>query len=541
MIRGFYNGISGIKTHSFGMDVWATNISNINNVGFTASIPEFKNTFYQSVANAGNNPTTDQVGLGSMGATTALSFYKQGSMMPTDNKLDMAIQGEGFFGVLDSNGETYYTRAGSFGVDKDGYLVDNEGRYVMGTQNTLSKATPSKNALQIFGKTNSVTPYLDAYTLSELGDLDLGDVSSQGKIKLPDFLYLPAKATTNVSYKGNLNSESIREQVEVAIDENSYTSNVDEANKRIKLSGQITPNETIFEPKEGNMVRVNLTDANGVKTTLISAIDKDGNWKIDELLPSTFDLTKPLNISATLTTTQEKANQEKFVTELYAKNGDKNLLTIDFTKRLPATGNSTIWDAVATVTAPDKSVISISKGTLAFGENGTLVENTLGDIKNGEIPLKIDFGSQTPAGYSGLTSTPNPKTLSVTKDGAMEGIIKEYHTNSSGNILASFSNGGVLSVAKLALYHFQNDQGLTKLGDNIYAKSANSGDAIFYKDAEGKTTYGSKIASNMLEMSNVNLAQALTEIIAIQKAYDANAKSIATSDDLIKTAINLKR
>lgn len=108
MIRGFYNGISGVKTHSFGMDVWANNISNINNVGFAASIPEFKSTFYQSVPNAGNNPTTDQVGLGSTGMTTAISFYKQGAMMPTDNKLDMAIQGDGFFGVLDFTGETYY-------------------------------------------------------------------------------------------------------------------------------------------------------------------------------------------------------------------------------------------------------------------------------------------------------------------------------------------------------------------------------------------------------------------------------------------------
>lgn len=541
MIRGFYNGISGVKTHSFGMDVWANNISNINNVGFAASIPEFKSTFYQSVPNAGNNPTTDQVGLGSTGMTTAISFYKQGAMMPTDNKLDMAIQGDGFFGVLDFTGETYYTRAGSFGVDKEGYLVDNEGRYVLGSQNTLKSVTPSQNALQIFGKTNSITPYLDAYTLSELGDLDLGEIGSQGKIRLPDFLYLPAKPTTKVEYKGNLDSQSIKEQVEVAIDDTSYTSQIDSANKRINLSGKVVKNDVIFEPKEGNMVRVNLTDANGVKTTMVGALDKDGNWSIDEPLPSSFDLTAPINISASLTTTQEKANKEKFITELYAANGDKNILTIEFTKRLPQGKGSTVWDAVATVTAPDKSVLSSSKGALTFGENGTLIESALGDIKNGETELKLDFGSQTPAGYSGLTSTANSKALSVVKDGAMEGVIKEYHTNNSGNILASFNNGKVVSVGKIALYHFQNDQGLTKLGDNVYAKSANSGEAIFYKDDSGKTIYGSKVASSMLETSNVSLAQALTEVIAIQKAYDANAKSITTSDELIKTAINLKR
>lgn len=541
MVRSFYNGVSGVKTQNFGMDVWANNISNINNVGFTASIPEFKSIFYQSVISAGNKPTTDQAGLGASRQTTALSFYKQGSMIATDNRLDMAIQGDGFFGVLDRNGQTYYTRTGSFGVDKEGYLVDNSGRYVTGVQNPLTSVTPSKNALQIFGKTHSITPYLEAYTLAAVSDLELGDIASQGKIKLPDFLYLPSEVTTKISYKGNLNSSIIKEQVEVPIDEKTYVSNVDLATRRINLSGKIEKSDTIFEPKEGNMVRVNLTDANGIKTSVIGALDKEGNWVINEPLPATFDLTKPLSISATLTTVQEKANKEKFVTELYGPNGEKNTLTIDFTKKIPQGANQTIWQAVATVTAPDKSVLSTSKGEFVFGDKGTLISHTLSGLSNGGTPLKIDFGSQTPAGYVGLTSSAGAKTLSVTKDGAAEGILKEYFTNSSGNILASFTNGKSIAVGKVALYHFQNKQGLAKLGENIYAQSANSGAPIFYKDKSGKSIYGAKVASSTLEQSNVNLAQALTEVIAIQKAFDANAKSITTSDDMIKTAINLRR
>lgn len=409
MVRSFYNGVSGVKTQNFGMDVWATNISNINNVGFTASIPEFKSIFYQSVMSAGNKPTTDQAGLGASRQTTALSFYKMGPMMATDNRLDMAIQGDGFFGVLDRSGQTYFTRTGSFGVDKEGYLVDNSGRYVTGVQNPLSQVTPSKNALQIFGKTHSITPYLEAYTLAAASDLELGDIGAQGKIRLPDFLYLPPEVTTKIAYKGNLNSSVTKEQVEVEIDDKSYTSNVDIATKRINLSGQVIKNDIIFEPKEGNMVRVNLTDTNGVKSSMIGALDKDGNWTINQPLPDTFDLTKPLTISATLTTVQEKANKEKFVTELYAANGEKNTLTIEFTKKIPQGANETIWDAVATVTAPDKSVLSTSKGEFVFGDKGTLISNTLGGLSNGGTPLKIDFGSQTPAGYVGLTSSAGEK------------------------------------------------------------------------------------------------------------------------------------
>ena len=99
MVRSLYNGVSGVRTQGFSMDVWANNIANINNVGFTASIPEFKSIFYQTSFAAGNNPTQDQIGLGATGMTTALSFYKQGPFMKTDNDLDMAIGGKGFFGV----------------------------------------------------------------------------------------------------------------------------------------------------------------------------------------------------------------------------------------------------------------------------------------------------------------------------------------------------------------------------------------------------------------------------------------------------------
>ena len=99
MMRGFYNGISGIKTQSFGMDVWANNISNINNVGFKASIPEFKNLINQHMASAGSGPTNNQVGLGATKQTTALKMTN-GSFQNTDNNFDLAIGGKGFFGVV---------------------------------------------------------------------------------------------------------------------------------------------------------------------------------------------------------------------------------------------------------------------------------------------------------------------------------------------------------------------------------------------------------------------------------------------------------
>ena len=543
MVRSLYNGVSGVRTQGFSMDVWANNIANINNVGFTASIPEFKSIFYQTSFAAGNNPTQDQVGLGATGMTTALSFYKQGPFMKTDNVLDMAIGGKGFFGVTNGSG-TYYTRAGSFGVDKERYLVTNQGNYVLGTQNALTQVTPSQGAIEAFGRVNSTAAVTQAYTLgSDTTDLDVGDIGSQGKIRLPEFLYLPTKPTSKVTFKGNLDSSFKTEPTTLPVDTATYTSNIDNPSRTINLRGRVTPDGTITRPRKGDMVTVTATDANGKTAEFSAPIDENGNWSISRSFERDFDLTTAPNLTAKINTTKEAANQEKFVTELLNADGTKNKLELTLTKRVPQGANGTVWDAAAIVKDASGAVVSNTNGELNFDYEGRLVNSTLSALDNNGSQVELDFGTPVAAGqiYSGVTSTSQAKSISIAQDGVREGILKDYYTNDSGNILAQFTNGQVRSVGKVALYHFQNEQGLAKMGDNIYSQSANSGAAFFYKDAGGKSIYGAKIASSTLEQSNVDLAQALTEVIVTQKAYDANAKSITTSNEMLQRAIELKR
>lgn len=543
MVRSLYNGVSGVRTQGFSMDVWANNIANINNVGFTASIPEFKSIFYQTSFAAGNNPTQDQVGLGATGMTTALSFYKQGPFMKTDNVLDMAIGGKGFFGVTNGSG-TYYTRAGSFGVDKERYLVTNQGNYVLGTQNTLTQVTPSQGAIEAFGRVNSTAAVTQTYTLgSDTTDLDVGDIGSQGKIRLPEFLYLPTKPTSKVTFKGNLDSSFKTEPVTLPVDNATYNSSIDNPSRTINLRGRVTADDTITRPIKGDLVTVTATDANGKTAEFSAPIDENGNWSISQKFERDFDLTTAPNLTAKINTTKEAANQEKFVTELLNADGTKNKLELTLTKRVPQGANGTVWDAAATVKDASGAVVSNTNGELNFDYEGRLISSTLSALDNNGSQIELDFGTPVAAGqiYSGVTSTSQAKSVSIAQDGVREGILKDYYTNDSGNILAQFTNGQVRSVGKVALYHFQNEQGLAKMGDNIYSQSANSGAAFFYKDAGGKSIYGAKLASSTLEQSNVDLAQALTEVIVTQKAYDANAKSITTSNEMLQRAIELKR
>lgn len=543
MVRSLYNGVSGVRTQGFSMDVWANNIANINNVGFTASIPEFKSIFYQTSFAAGNNPTQDQVGLGATGMTTALSFYKQGPFMKTDNVLDMAIGGKGFFGVTNGSG-TYYTRAGSFGVDKERYLVTNQGNYVLGTQNTLTQVTPSQGAIEAFGRVNSTAAVTQAYTLgSDTTDLDVGDIGSQGKIRLPEFLYLPTKPTSKVTFKGNLDSSFKTEPVTLPVDNATYNSSINNPSRTINLRGRVTADDTITRPRKGDLVTVTATDANGKTAEFSAPIDENGNWSISQKFERDFDLTTAPNLTAKINTTKEAANQEKFVTELLNADGTKNKLELTLTKRIPQGANGTVWDAAAIVKDASGAVVSNTNGELNFDYEGRLVSSTLSALDNNGSQIKLDFGTPVAAGqiYSGVTSTSQAKSVSIAQDGVREGILKDYYTNDSGNILAQFTNGQVRSIGKVALYHFQNEQGLAKMGDNIYSQSANSGAAFFYKDAGGKSIYGAKLASSTLEQSNVDLAQALTEVIVTQKAYDANVKSITTSNEMLQRAIELKR
>jgi flagellar hook protein FlgE len=121
------------------------------------------------------------------------------------------------------------------------------------------------------------------------------------------------------------------------------------------------------------------------------------------------------------------------------------------------------------------------------------------------------------------------------------GYLNNYQVDENGLVIATFSNGQSTAVAQVPLFHFQNDQGLEKVGESEFKASDNSGKPIFYKDAKGNTLQGANIVSQKLEVSNVSAAEALTQLLITEKAYSANAKVITTSDQMIQKAIALKR
>lgn len=219
-------------------------------------------------------------------------------------------------------------------------------------------------------------------------------------------------------------------------------------------------------------------------------------------------------------------------------NGEQNQLRLVFTQSAvqPATGSS--WDISATITTRDYDLASgagtlydTQTGSITFDDQGSvLTPSTLGSLSNNGSPVIANLGT----GFSGIVSNGGPiSTSSVTADGTLTGELIGYSVNQNGDVISSFTNGKQSTVGKVAIYHFQNDQGLEALSGNQFRTSSNSGEPIFYEENNGQ------LRSSMLENSNVTLDRALTELIIMQRSYDAAAKTISTSDQMLKNALQM--
>ncbi len=181
MMRSMFSGVSGLRVHQTKMDVIAHNIANVNTVGYKASRVTFNEVFSQTVSGAsganaqtgraGKNPM--QIGLGTNVASID-KLMTQGATQRTDNPLDLMIQGDGFFVVGDNSGQ-YFTRAGNFILDEQGFISMN-GMKLMGWDTAI------ENGLEVIKK-DKVAPIRIA------GDKEI----------------MPPSSTQNIEITGNIN------------------------------------------------------------------------------------------------------------------------------------------------------------------------------------------------------------------------------------------------------------------------------------------------------------------------------------------------
>lgn len=420
MTQAFYTGISGLKTNQYAIDVTSDNLANVSTNGFRGYMAGFTSLFEDTLNSASaSSSVNSSVGIGAQLNSTTMNTLN-GSLALSDKSTDLAINGEGWFGIQ-GNGETRYTRDGNFSFDANSDLVTQDGYYLLGTMGG-----------NITGDSTSAT------LSSVLTEVPLGNVSTQTKLQFPQVLTYPYEASTNAQFFAN---------VGVGTD-------------------PVTVGAAVIDPT-----------------------------------------------------------------------GTKNHLRLEFTKQAVQTPPGSQWDVVATTQTLDGTTIyDTQTGTVNFDDTGALISTTLSSIDNNGAAVSIDLGT----GYSGIVSL--NRTLesgSSIADGTIGGELAGYEISQNGEVIAAFTNGRQSSVGKIAVYHFQNDQGLDRISGTRFARSNNSGNPMFYQDANGNNITGSQVLNYRLEGSNVQMSTALTELIIYQRAYDANSKSITTADQMMQKALNM--
>jgi len=260
----------------------------------------------------------------------------------------------------------------------------------------------------------------------------------------------------------------------------------------------------------------------------------NSNDKFIQNLARLGNIIKPSTSSNSLVFNQ---NYQGFTGDIIDPNGNKNDLKFDFYKT-KIDGSNTIWKLDLSEVDKDGNILSTQTQNLTFDNIGGLVTPTNITFNNNGASTDIDLGGA----FEGLTAIDKNNTgFAYSQDGFLEGNLISYDIGDDGTILANFSNSKSGILGQIPIYHFQNEQGLDVVGGNKFITTDNSGSAFLYKDNEGNYLSGANIKNYALEASNVNMGHAMTELIVIQKAFDANSKSITTSDQMIQKAIDMKR
>ena len=404
---GFQQGLSGLNASSKALDSVGNNIANSGTVGFKSATTAFSDVFAATLGGG------SQVGIGTSVAGINQQFT-QGNVTVTNNPLDLAINGQGFY-RLDNNGTISWTRNGQFNVDKDGYIVSSSGfrltGYLANASNVIVPSTPA----DIFINTADLQPQ--------------------------------PTGTTGSGVEIGLNLDS-RESV----------------------------------------------------------------------IAAAFNAANPTTYNSSTSAT------------VYDSLGNPHLMSLFFKKTA-----ANAWNLYTNL---DGGAASGATG-LVFSSTGALTTPATGIVAQS---FAVATGATTPLAYNlNLTGSTQYGNIfgvnSISQDGYTSGRLAGLSVASDGTIQGRYSNGQTRDLAQVVLGNFTNPNGLTSLGNNQWAETADSGQPLV--GAPGSGSLG-VLQSAAIEESNVDLTAELVNMITQQRAYQANAQTIKTQDQILQTLVNLR-
>ncbi len=244
------------------------------------------------------------------------------------------------------------------------------------------------------------------------------------------------------------------------------------------------------------------------------------------------------------------ASQLATTTNIFDSLGSKHNVHTEYVKIGKTADNGTEWMVKISVAQPGvindtgiglKNVVT---GYVRFNDKGALITSTPSNISfspnNGAAPnqnIKLNIGD--PNSFDGLTSYDSASDIqNNTANGYPGGDLAAIRVDEFGNVKGTFTNDRTVTLATIALAKFTNNEGLEAKGGNMFNQSSNSGEPIIGTAATGGR---GAVKASHLEMSNVDLSRSLTQLIVVQRGFQANSKTITTSDQMLNTLLQLKQ
>ena len=395
----------------------------------------------------------------------------------------MCFSGNGLFVVKDGN-LSYYTRNGNFKFDKQGYYVNSDGLKVQG----WSATTPG-DAINTNGQPSEIC--------------------------IPAGKTMAASATTKATFSSNLNAAEPMIKSITITTEDGKTTTIDTNGETFKVGDPYTP----AGGTASNIASLTLNMTDGTNTT-----ETEGSFTVGYSKPKT-------TIATVYDSLGNSHNVVIYMTKTGAdKTGSKWQMPLADVDKNNGTSTATLKDSNG------KDInLKMTKTEVKFNVNGGY------DTGSGTTTLTLTngaAGTQTVAlDFTALTQYAGSSTAFATTDGNAAGTLKSVSIDSSGVITGTYTNGLNVQEAQVAIAQFNNASGLTKTGNSLYTESNNSGTP----NVGTVNGLGCTVTPSSLEMSNVDMASELTDMIVTQRGYQSNSKIITVSDELLETLINMKR
>lgn len=552
MQSSLYTGISGLNANMSNLSVIGNNIANVNTVGFKGSRVTFGDVLSQTLTGGSG---TNQIGLGvSMGSIQKI--FGQGAFETTGNSLDMAISGSGFYMVNDPTlNSTYYSRAGQFSTDKDGYVVNPEGMRLQGymansagtLQNTVQDLqlntktiTPNATTSAVLNANLDSNSPINGFVFSAGTNDNIRFSVDGGTSWLTASVVTDGGLSTGAGATGGETAAAIKSALQsVNGNSDTYTVDYDDQTGLFSVTND-AGNAGTLVLDWGNAAS---TSASLLGYSASSGSLAAGATNTGAVAAGDFFLAKAGDTS----------NFSTPVT-VYDSLGNDHVVTLYFRKdSLDATGNNWDWYAVVDGSESTSGTTEVqANGTIAFNTSGALYSesgityptggfNFTGGALQSQM-ISFDFGTSITQGSAGTDGTTQYATTAgvskLTQDGYSSGTLQRIGIDKDGIISGIFSNGNDLTLGQVLLADFASTAGLSSSGMNLYKETYDSGQPLI--GSPGSSGRG-LIQSSTLELSNVDIAQEFVNMITAQRGFQANSKVITTTDELLAELVNLKR